>query len=113
MSLSCYDTVERHVRGEGVDYGATGFLILTHGDLRLVWRPGSTIWAGIGRTAYSPACLQVEGRAMRSVGNAELLSGGRLSEDRWLSVRKKISTLLSVPLELIPEMLPDRTIEIP
>lgn len=113
MSLSSYDTVERHVRGEGVDYGATGFLILTHGDLRLVWRPGSTVWAGIGRTAYSPACLQVEGRAMRSIWNAELLSGGRLSEERWLSVRKKISTILSVPLELIPEMLPDRTIEIP
>jgi hypothetical protein len=113
MSLSSYDTVERHVRGEGVDYGATGFLILTHGPLRLVWRPGSTIWAGIGHTAYSPACLQVEGHGSRALGGTELLSGGRLTEDRWLSVRKKISTLLSVPLELIPEMLPDRTIEIP
>ena len=111
MSLSCYETVDRHVRGEGVDYGATGFVILTHDASRVVWRPGYHVWAGIGWKSYIPACLQVEG-AMRHVRGAELLSAGRLTEKRWRSVRKKVAELLSIPLKAVPDMLPERTVEV-
>lgn len=112
MSLSCYETVDRHPRGEGTDYGATGFIIILHGTFRVVWRPGSTIWAGIGRTAYSPACLQAEDITRRR-GATEFLSGGRLSEERWFSVRKKLAEFLEVPIDEIPQLLPDRTVTIP
>lgn len=115
MALSCYDTVERRLWNEGTDFRTTGFVILRHDTSRVVWRPGSTDWSGIGMRSYYPATLQVEaipsGRG--GIRHVEILSGGRLSEERWLSVRKKISELLSVPLEKIPEMLPERTVEIP
>lgn len=115
MSLSCYDTVERVVRHEGTDFGTTGFLILLCKGTRIVWRPGSTGWSGIGMRSYYPAKLYVENIPSEFGGRThkEILEGGRLSNDRWFSVREKIAELLKVSLKKIPDLLPERTIEIP
>lgn len=114
MSLSCYDTVERRLWNEGTDFRTTGFVILRHEGARVTWRPGSTDWSGIGMRSYYPATLQVEaipsGRG--GIRHVEILSGGRLSVDRWLSVREKIAELLDVKIDKIPELLPERTVEV-
>ncbi len=114
MSLSCYETVERRVWNEGTDFGTTGFVILRHGQIRVVWRPGSTDWSGIGSRSYYPAKLMVEAMPSKYGGrtHTRVLEGGRLTNSRWFSVREKISELLKVPVKKIPELLPDRTLEI-
>lgn len=43
----------------GVDYGATGLILLRKGPVRLVWRSGSKYFSGIGRQAYAPADLDI------------------------------------------------------
>ena len=114
MRLSCYETVERRLWDEGTDFRTTGFVILRRGRSRVTWRPGSTDWSGVGMRSYYPATLQVEaipsGRG--GIRHVEILSGGRLSEERWFSVRGKIAELLEVKLDKIPELLPERTVEV-
>ena len=64
--------------------------------------------------SYYPASLQVEAIPTGLGGrtNREVLSGGRLSNSRWFSARDKIAELLKVPVDKIPDLLPERTVEI-
>lgn len=115
MSLSVYEEVQRYTLHEGTDYGSTGRCILRHKEARVVWRPGHSVFAGIGSRAYAEAKLRVEHVPSGHGGttSVQLLAGGRLSKKRWSEVREKIAEALGVPLKLVPKSLPPGTVVIP
>src|SRR3990170_5053435 len=114
MTLSAYEYVDARPRGEGCDYNVGGRVILRFKEARIVWRPGSTGWSGIGMRDYYKATLYAENVPDGTVGrkNFTILEGGRLSQKRWAKARESIAYRLKVPMDWIPKELPISTVTI-
>lgn len=52
-----FEQAPRHERG--VDWGATGDVLIRSPKARLIWRRGGSYFAGIGQRGYAPAQLQI------------------------------------------------------
>jgi hypothetical protein len=81
----------------GIDYGSDARVLLVKGLFRLVWAKASTTLIGIkgGGFARTPCTLvlrefEQEGGRISPGRSETLLSGGRLSRGRMLSVAEKI-----------------------
>lgn len=61
----------------GVNYSASGIVLLQKGETRLVWRSGGNYWSGI-RQAYAPADLEIlyphDGYSLNQVRSTDLTS---------------------------------------
>lgn len=96
------ETVSKH--GFGVDYGATGRVLVRTKDRLLVWRKPGKVWSGIGMPhSYVPAYLHVvskeEGgqKTYGSIGGSrDLMRGGRLTKERLLPIIGKIREYLNL-----------------
>jgi hypothetical protein len=101
------------IYSEGTDFRVAGRVILRKGDARIVWRPGSTDWSGVGMRMYYKAALQAENILESGHRCCTVLTeGGRLSRATWTSVRERIAEVLKVPLKKIPAELPNRTVKV-
>ena len=65
----------------GVDHGAKGKVLFRYGRIRVVWRSGCSVWAGLGMSRdFVPSQLEILG--MHSTLSVVILRGGRLSIKR-------------------------------
>jgi len=89
----------RYSPGGGVDYGATGKILLIYKKKRLLWRKGHQYWSGLYMPwSYAPARLEVqeEGDRIRTHGE-DVLEGGRLTAARLKKALPKIRKIFELP----------------
>jgi len=113
VRLDSFDPIEKVIYKEGTDFRVSGRVILRNGDARLVWRPGSTDWSGIGMRMYYQSTLQIEN--LQENGHRRtmvLLEGGRLSQVPWGILRGRLAEIFKIPLKKVPAELPQRTVKI-
>lgn len=102
-----YTTQERAPQyGSGVDWSASGTVLIRTKERWLVWRKSGSCWAGIGMDrSYVPTRLHVVLASDARVGSyddlsitgADLMSGGRLSRKRLATVMPQIRKLMRLP----------------
>lgn len=105
MSL-VYEPERVAPRGErGVDYGATGRVLIAHGDTLLVWRKGHTGWMSLGSSGYYAAHMQVlYSRSYPSLPWHDIYEGGRLTLARIEEHLEKIREAMSLPMLRIDDI---------
>ena len=100
----------------GVDYSAPGRILVRTKDALLVWRKSGSVWSGIGQPhSYVATRLHVipfsveASRHYSTIGDRELLKGGRLSTARLLTVIEKIRQFMKMPKLDVKDIDPKKT----
>ncbi len=86
----------------GVDYSATGRVLVRSKGALLVWRNGGSVWAGVGmERSYTSVHLHVVGtrdaESYAKIKSVDIFRGGRFRLDRVAAEMKKIREAMDLP----------------